>query len=663
MLRFFAKFQRSSKVVLLIFSLVLLISMLFFFLPNQTLPGMQGTGATGDDDTVIAKVGNYNITLKEYRNQLLNIAQVYAQGRGVDPRLIRGMKLDQQTLDRLVEDRLMQSEAEKFGFIGTDQEINEAVHQQFTDPDTGRFVGKEEYLRRLRLSGQDPEDFEKGIRSSFVANKMRVYLASGVQVSDKEVEDEFKGNNTKVEVIYATIDKDKVKEADRPKPTEQESQSYYNAHKDEFKATEPTRKVEYIFIPTDKVTVTLTDEQLKAEYEKNKQKEPRLSIIKLNVLTPTDDDTVRKKVGELKARAQGDSAKQPEDFAALAKGNSQDASASKGGDIGFIKKDANHPNDWKQRAFGMAVGALEGPFKEGNSWYLMKITEERDIPFEEMKPTLVAGAQNRSKYAKASEIADKAYELFTENKDLRKTAEAIAADMKVKPEDLIRSTPFFKKGDTLPEIGSNPSFEKNIEELKKGEIGAKIGIPNGIAVPRLTEVIDGGVQLTFEQARNQIDTKLQREKDVNTVQQKAASYLAKAKTAEEFRALLKADGIEVKTDASNLVTIPFASLQITRQVKTAVLATKQNEAVKAPIKTGAGSYLIFAATKRTEADMSQFPNQKRSIQMQMEGERGSLVYDAYVKAARKRYEDAKKIWVDQKRINQLIDGMNANQNN
>ncbi len=663
MLRLFSKFQRSSKVVLLVFCFVLLISMLFFFLPNASMPASTGTGNTDDGNEVIAKVGSYDITLKEYRTQLLNVAQTYAQGRGVDPRMIRGMKLDQQTLDRLIDDRLMQSEAERFGFIGTDQEINDAVHQQFVDPDTGRFVGKEEYLRRLRLNGQDPEDFERTIRTSFVSGKMRAYLASGVQVADKEIEDEYKANNTKVEVIYATIDKDKIKEADKAKPTQQETQAYYDAHKDEFKATEPVRKVEYIFIPTDKVTVSITDEQLKAEYEKNKQKEPRVSIIKLNVATPADDETIRKKIGELKARAQGSSAVQPEDFAALARGNSQDASAAKGGDIGFVKKDPNHPNDWKQKAHGLSVGAMDGPFKEGNSWYLMKITEERDIPFAEMKPTLVAGAQNRGKYSKASEIADKVYELFTENKDLRKTAETIAAEMKVAPEDLIRTTPHFKKGDTLPEIGSNPTFEKHVEELKKGEIGDKIGIPNGIAVPRLIDVIEGGVQLTFEQARNQIETKLQREKDVNAVQQKAAGYLAKAKTAEELKALLKADGIEAKSDANNLAGIPFSSLQITQQIRTAVLATKENEVVKAPIKTGAGTYLIFAATKRTEADMSKFAEQKRSIRMQLEGERGSLVYDAYVKAARKRYEDAKKIWIDQARINKFIDSINANQGN
>ncbi|MBL8207028.1 MAG: SurA N-terminal domain-containing protein [Blastocatellia bacterium] len=658
MLRFFSKFQRSSKIVLLIFSAVLLLGMILFYVPNSQLGNSPLVGSRADDGTVIAKVGGQEITLKEFRDQLLSTAQVYAQGRGVDASLVRAMKLDQQVLDRLIDERLMLSEADKYGFVGTDQEVSEAIIRTFTDPDTGKFIGKEEYLRRLRLNGQAPEDYERIVRNGFAANKMRTYLASGVQVADKEVEEAYKNDNTKVEVIYATIDKDKIK--DKPKPTDQEMQAYYDGHKDEFKATEPVRKVEYIFIPTDKVTVELTDEVLKAEYEDKKQKEPRVSIIKLNIATPADDATVQKKVAELKTRAQGAPGGQPEDFAALAKGNSQDASASGGGDIGWITKNPNS-KDWRQRAFNLAVGSIEGPFKEGSSWYLMKVTEERDVPFERMKPTLVAGAKNRRAYAKANEIADKAYELFTENKDLRKTAETIAAEMKIKPEDLIRSTPYFKKGDTLPDIGSNPTFEKHVEELKKGDIADKIGIPNGIAVPRLIDIIEGGVQLTFDQARNQVETKLQREKDLNIVQQTANDYLTKAKTADELKALLTKDGIEVKADANNLTGVPFSSLQVTQQIRTVVLATKQNEVAKAPVKTGAGSYIVFAATKRTEADMSKFADQKTALRMRLEGERGSLVYDAYVKASRKRYEDAGKLWIDNKKIDEAVNSLNPNQ--
>lgn len=662
MLRFFSKFQRSSKLVLLLFCAVLLIGLIVFYaVPNQPL-GPNKLGVNTDDSVVVAKVSGNEVTLGEYRKQLLQLAQMYSRGGSVDGKFIKNLGLDKQVLDRLIEDKLILSEAKALGFTGTDQEISDAITRAFTDPDTGKFIGKEEYLRALRLRGEDPEVYENNLRANFVTAKMRNFLQAGAQVSDKEIEEEFRNNGTKVEVVYATIDKDKIK--DKPKPSDQELHAYYDAHKDEFKATDPVRKVEYIFIPTDKVTVNVTDEQLKAEYDKvkDKQKEPRASIIKLNVLTPADEDTVRAKINDLNRRVRGSDKEKGEDFAAVAKGNSQDPSAANGGDIGFIKKNPNAKNDWKQRVVGLPKDTIEGPFREGNSWYIMKVTEEREIPFAEMKPTLVAGAKNRSAYQKANEIADKAYELFTENKDLRKTAETLATEMKVKPEDLIRTTPYFKKGDTVPEIGSNPTFEGAVESLKKGEIGDKVGIPNGIAVPRVVDVIEGGVQLNFEQAQGQIASKLGNEKELNAAQQKANEILANAKTADAFKAALAKEGIEVKTDANNLTGLPFANLQTSQQVQAAVLATKQNEVGKMPIKTGVGTYLIFAATKRTDADMTKLTDaERKSLRQRLISEKGSLLMDAHLKDARKRLEAEKKIWVDDARINKFLDSLTSNQ--
>ncbi len=663
MLRMFSKFQRSGKAILLVFSAVLLLGLVLFYgAPNTNLTPNGMGGATAEDKAVIAKIGNKEITLKEFRNQLMSMMQMYSRGGGLDPRLVKSMKLDQQVLDRLVEDRIVQNEAERLGFTGTDQEISDAITKAFTDPDTGQFVGKEEYIRSLRLRGENAEEYENGIRHSFASSKMRTFLTAGAQASDKEIEEAYKADNTKIEVAYATIEKDKIK--DIPKPTEAELQTYFDGHKEEFKATDTVRKVEYLFIPTDKVSVNVTDELLKAEYEKNKQQEPRVSIIKLNVPSPSAEDeaTVRAKINELNNSVREGENKPAADFAAVAKGNSQDASKDKGGDIGFIKKDANKKNDWHQRAIGQTAGTVDGPFRDGNSWYIMKITEVRDIPFAEMKPTLVAGAKNRGAYAKANEIANRGYELFTENKDLRKTAETIAAEMKVKPEDLIRATPYFKKGDTLPDIGSNPTFEDHVKDLKKGDIADKIGIPNGFAIPRLTDVIEGnGAQLNFEQAKNQITTKLTREKEASAAQQKAAEIVNSAKTADEFKALAAKAGFEVKTDMNNLTGLPFPNIQTNQQVKTAVLALKQGEVSKAPIKTGVGTYLIFAATKRTDPDMAKLAEQKTTVKQRLVSEKASMMYDSYIKDARKKYETSGKISIDRTKIDAFINGLSATQ--
>ena len=73
---------------------------------------------------------------------------------------------------------------------------------------------------------------------------------------------------------------------------------------------------------------------------------------------------------------------------------------------------------------------------------MLKVTEQREIPFEQMKPKLLATAKNNRSVQKASELAQKVYEKATEVKDLLKGAEEIAKEIKVNPAAMIKTTPF-----------------------------------------------------------------------------------------------------------------------------------------------------------------------------------------------------------------------------
>ncbi len=529
----------------------------------------------------------------------------------------------------------------------------------------GKWAGAEEYTRRLRLQGQDVSEYELDRRAEISARKMRSFLSSSIQVSDRDIEEKFKRDNTKVEVAYATVDLDKIRE--KYTPSEEDLKSYYESHKAEFKATEATRKVDYIFISTDDVAkiVPVTEEELKQEYQNRKQVEFRASIIKLNVLTADDEATVQGKINDLNRRIRGVPGTPPEDFAAVAKGNSQDKSAAVGGDIGWVKKDANKSGDWRQRPYtnGLSVGAIDGPFRDGQSWYLMKVTEQRDVPFAQMRETLKATLTNNKSFQYASQMADKAYEKATEYKDLRKAAEEIAKELKVNPGTMLKSTPFFKNGDPLPDLGkgagraSNPAFEEAVATLKKGEIGDKVSIPGGQAIPQPVEIIENGQQLNFDQARNQVEDKLRQEKEPTLALAKAQDIIRRSANAADFERLAKAEGLEVKTDTNfNNYSFPGSSaggLQSGNQARTALYSLKEGEVVKNPVKIGT-SYLIFAATKRTEADLSALPAERNNIRTSLLNERQTAALEAYLKTARINYERDGKIKIYQDRIDKFL---------
>jgi peptidyl-prolyl cis-trans isomerase D len=669
MLRFFAKLERSRSALLLVFCGLLLIGLIAFYIPNTTLGPGGGIVNSSDDDTVIAKVGSQKITLKEYKGYLSSMLSAFSRGNSLPLSLAKSIGYDKQALEQLISERLVIEQGQELNLTGTDREVGDLIVRSFTD-EQGKFIGKAEYLRRIRLSGLNVEEYENDRRNDITARKVRDFIISPTQVSDREVEEKYKNDNTKVEVVYATVDREKIRT--KFNPTEQDLRSYYDSRKDEFKADDKTRKVDYIFIPTKEVakTVPVTEEEIKKEFEERKQFEKRASIIKLNVLANTDQNTVKAKIDELAAKVRDPKGGTDADFATVAKGQSQDPSAKQGGDIGWIKKDSNRTNQWRQRVYtnNLEVGAIDGPFYEGRSWYLLKVTEERQIPFDQMRDTLKATAQNNKAYKVSSDLAQKAYEKATEYKDLRKAAEEIAGEIKVSPDSLLKSTPYFKDGDEQKDLGesdsraNNPAFDNATNALAKGEIGEKVSIPGGFAVPRVTDIIDKGAAMSFEQARNQVENKYRQEKEPTFAQNRAQEILNQSKSIEDFERLAKAEGLETKNDTNfNNYSFPGASQggsQASNQARTALMSLKEGEVAKSPIKIGA-SYLIFAAKKRTEADLSKLPQERDSVRQSILSERQGLAYDAFVKATRKRYEDQGKIKIYQDEIDKFFKAAEA----
>ncbi len=664
MLRFFARLERSRNVLLLVFCALLLIGLIAFYIPSDFLGGAAGPVRSSEDKEVIARVGSEEITLREYKTLLSSMLSNFGRGNSVPISIARSIGYDKQALDQLIASRLVIDQGSELNMTGTDREVSQMVQRNFVGPEGG-FIGKEEYLRRVKLNGWDVEEYETNLRNDITARKVREFLISATQVSDHDIEQKFKTDNTKVEVLYATVELDKIRSMFNP--TEQELRSYYDARKDEFKATDPTRKVDYIFIPTSEVakTVPVTEEELKQEYAARKQFEKRASIIRLNVLTPADESSVSAKINELLSKVRGSKDVPGQDFAVVAKGNSQDPSARNGGDIGWIKKEPNKTGQWRQRVYtsDIKVGDIDGPFRDGNSWYLMKVTEEREVPFAQMRDTMKATVQNNKAYRAANDLAQKAYEKATEYKDLAKAAEEIAREIKVSPDSMLKTTPYFKTGDALENLGdskdpaNNPAFDNAVSTLARNEIGEKVSIPGGFAIPRVVDILDKGTALSFEQARNQVMNKYRQEKEPNLAQSRGQEILSQSKSAEDFERLVKAAGLEVKSDTNfNTYSFPGAAqggLQASNQARGALLALKQGEAAKAPIKVGA-SYLIFFAKKRDEADLSKLPGEREGIRQALVSERQNLAYDAFVKSTRKRYEDQGKIKIYQDRIDKYF---------
>ena len=168
--------------------------------------------------------------------------------------------------------------------------------------------------------------------------------------------------------------------------------------------------------------------------------------------------------------------------------------------------------------------------------------------------------------------------------------------------------------------------------------------------------------MSFEQARNQVENKYRQEKEPTFAQTRAQEILNQSKSVEDFERLAKAEGLETKTDTNfDTYSFPGGSQGGSQaQARAALTSLKEGEAAKSPIKVGA-SYLIFAVKKRTEADLSKLSKEREGVRQNILSERQDLAYDAFIKAARKRYEEQGKIKIYQDRIDKFFKAAEAEQ--
>ncbi|WP_155121452.1 peptidylprolyl isomerase [Bryobacter aggregatus] len=141
--------------------------------------------------------------------------------------------------------------------------------------------------------------------------------------------------------------------------------------------------------------IAVTDEELKAFYDKNKENytQAKLQVILVNFSDAPAKEGEKKKLteteAETKANALVKQLKAGADFKKLVAENSDDvASKAKGGEFGVIRRSDDIPDALKMAIFALKQGEVSEPVKQPNGFYIFKVTEYTAQPFEEVKSVI-----------------------------------------------------------------------------------------------------------------------------------------------------------------------------------------------------------------------------------------------------------------------------------
>ncbi len=560
--------------------------LLILIVPPFAFFGIDGYRRSGDDPTAVAKVAGQPISQQEFstaqREQVDRLRQQL--GRNFEASLLDTPEMRRSTLDTIVNQRVLMTQAVKRNLIVSDERLRAVIMAIPSLQENGQF-SKDRYDVLLRSQGLTAQGFENRLRQDIAVQT----IATGVSESaftPKAVLDLFaRAQMEEREVQEIVIKADAF--AAQVKLAPDAVKQFYDANPKQFQVSAQVR-VEYVVLSQEALAagISANPEQVKAYYDQNlakfQQDEQRQAS---HILFKSDPDKAA-----AKARAE-DVLKQVKapggDFAALAKKHSQDpGSAAQGGDLGAFGR-GSMVKPFEDAAFTLKEGEVSGLVESEFGFHIIKVTAIKGAKvksFEEMRGDIEKEwkkLEAQKKYAESAEAFSNT--VYEQSDSLKPAADKFKLEVK--------TAPFFARAAAPPQL-NNP---KLLDRLFGDD---------AIKNKRNTEAIE--VAPATLVAARVVEFKPQAIRPLAEVQADISALL----TRREAQALARKEGeAKLKAAQASLDSVSFGAAKTVTRDKTEGLSSEAIKAVmavqvKAPVAVGvelaAGGYALYRVNKASQ---------------------------------------------------------------
>jgi peptidyl-prolyl cis-trans isomerase D len=399
----------------------------------------------------------------------------FAQQRGL-------IKIGQQAINQLVDDEIIYQAALGAGLQVSPEEVAQAITRDPSFQENGRFIGAERYNNLFRGARMNVEDFEEQLRRRLLVERYRDLVGNGVTVSDAEIEQEFLRKNARVSVDWVVIDPAAIPEGSAP--DDAALSAWYESHKDRYMRGEGRTGIYALVDPAAMATpATVTDAEIRAAYDRDLatryavREQRRASHILFKVPSGASEKDVARI--QAKARDVLKRIKAGADFGEMARRNSEDSTASSGGDLGFFGR-GQMVKEFDDAAFSLPVGSVSELVRTTYGLHIIKVTDEhapRTMPLDEVKDAIRGEIAN----TRARSLAlERAAALATAAAGGRLEAAAQAQGLKT------RDTGPVHPGDALQGLPASQPAVMRMFSLEPGQTSESIAVPSGQVVVQVT---------------------------------------------------------------------------------------------------------------------------------------------------------------------------------
>ena len=605
---------------------VVVLAFVFLYVPqfvdNPVVPGLP--------TQVLAKVGDHEITVSEFRQIYLQQLQAYRlQSSGeVTEELLRTLGIDRQILQGIIRRYVALSEAERLGLSVSDAEVRELIISLPAFQQDGQFIGEQSYQQLLRL--QSPPlttaQFENDVRSDIKLERLQAALTEWVAVSDEEIAEEHQRRNEKIKVDLVAFRGENYR--DQIEVTDADTQLLYDQESDRYREPEK-RKLRFLLIDESVIRegLNITDNEIQEYYEANITQystpgQIRASHILLRT-ADNDENEVQARATELVTQA-----RTGVNFAELAKQYSEDAETSEnGGDLGQFGRGRMVP-EFETAAFDLDVNMISDPVKSIFGFHVIKVTEKQEEslqPLEEVRESIVETLEQERASTRASSLAESIANEVSTPDDLERAASARGLEL--------QESGFAAPGEPILGLGLASTVSAQAFQMELGAVAGPISTPTGPAFVTVVERQEPFVP-ALEDISAQVREDVHRRKALTLALIKASEAASKLQEAENF--MLAAEESNLTVETSMLITrgSPFPGIGTNVSVE-AVAFELPVGGVSDVIETGTAGVVVHV-TERQDVTPEELTEQEGSLRNELLQTRQNQFYDSYLDAAQER---------------------------
>ncbi len=602
----FVRNKQKSIIIKIAFAIIILSFVIGYAMLST--PG----GPAGEDQSAEAAVVNGKaIAYNDFQTTYSNLYQVYQNiyQDQFTPALEKQLKLAEKTLDSLIDQALLQDEAELQQIEISGKELVDAIANIPAFQENGVF-SKDRYLQVLAYQRLNSEQFEAMQRSELITSKVREQLQAGITVTDEEIDEEFRNNNEKVNLNYVSLTPASFEK--KVKVTNEALATYFAEQQEVFRTPEMVSLQYLQFVPERYIDeVTFDENELDKYHRRHLEQFEILEKIKAShILIKVDEGTDQAVREEKKAFAEKllEEVKAGKDFAELARVNSDDtASAVKGGNLGYFTR-GSMVKPFEQAAFNMKPGDISEVVETTFGYHIIKVeeyTEPGVRSLEESMDEVKTGLRQEKAKQLAFEKAMDAYNINRKTGDLESAATTNELGLK--------ESGLFGRDGYIDGIGNNAEIINAAHLLEENKLAKPVATDNGIILFALKERVASHIP------------ELDEVKDLVTAAYQAteAVKLAKA-TAEEMVANLADGGSLAKLAKRGKYTVeetgeftrtysPFVPrLGTSEELSTAAFEVKEGETAIDQFFEIQKRFVVVEVKERIAADVTLLDEAKRA---------------------------------------------------